>query len=108
MLLSFRESPAVRDPAFLISGKREELLGIGTLAMLAGAHAEEIGAHAPPHRSAVFLAHASPPSHTATDSELIVSGLVRSTRNRRLRGVRGLNPRLSRRDPFGTISTDFF
>jgi hypothetical protein len=39
---------------------KRELFGIGTLAMLASAQAEENGPHTPPRRPAVFLAHASP------------------------------------------------
>jgi len=33
---------------------KRELFGIGTLAMLARAHAEENGTHKPPHKPAVF------------------------------------------------------
>jgi hypothetical protein len=63
--------------------------------MLACAHAEENGAHTPPHRPAVFLTHASPPSHIAADSELINSAFVRSSRNRRVRAGEGFNRRVS-------------
>jgi len=55
-------------------------------AMLAHAPAEENGSHKPPRKPAVFLTHASPPSHIAADSDLIISALVGSHRNRRVRG----------------------
>jgi hypothetical protein len=61
--------------------------------MLAGEHAEENGAHTPPRNPAVFLAHASPPSRNAADSELMISALVGSRRNRRVRGGEGFNRR---------------
>jgi hypothetical protein len=51
-------------------------LGIGTLALLANTQAKENGAHTPPRRPAVFLAHASPLSRDAADSVLIISALV--------------------------------
>ena len=63
--------------------------------MLASPHADENGAHTPPRRPAVFLAHASPPSHTAADSELIILALAGSRRNRRVRGGKGFNRRVS-------------
>ena len=69
---------------------KRELLGIGTLAMLAIAHAEENGSHTPPRRSAVFSTHASPPWHIAADSELFNSA--------------DFFGYFSRRDPFGTFS----
>ena len=65
------------------------------LAMLANAHAEENGSHMPSRRPAVFLTHASPPSHIATDSELINSAFVGSHRNRRVRAREGFNRRVS-------------
>src|SRR5450759_1219095 len=74
---------------------KRELLGIGTLAMLAHTHAEENGSHTPPHMPAVFLTHASPPSHIAADSELIDSAFIGSSRNRRVRRGKGFNRRVS-------------
>jgi hypothetical protein len=59
--------------------------------MLAYAHAEENGSHALPRRPAVFLTHASPPSHIAADSELINAALFGSRRNRWVRGGEGFN-----------------
>ena len=44
---------------------KRELLGIGTLAMLASAHAEENGRHTLPRKPAVFLTLASLPSRNA-------------------------------------------
>ena len=63
--------------------------------MLPNAHAEENVSHTPPHRPAVFLTHASPPSHIAADSEPINSAFVGSRRNRWVRGVKGFNRRVS-------------
>jgi hypothetical protein len=61
--------------------------------MLAGALAEENGTHMPSRRPAVFLTHASSPSHIAADSELINSAFVGSRRNRWLRAREGFNRR---------------
>jgi hypothetical protein len=63
--------------------------------MLAHAPSEENGSHKPPRKPAVFLTHASPPSHIAADSDLIISALVLSHRNRRVRGGGGFNRRVS-------------
>jgi hypothetical protein len=63
--------------------------------MLPRAHAEENGTHMPPRRPAVFLTHASPPSHIAADSEPINAALFVSSRNRRVRRVEGFNRRVS-------------
>jgi hypothetical protein len=59
---------------------KRELLGIGTLAMLARAHAEENGTLTPPRGPAVFLTHASPVSYIAADSDIINSAFVKSRR----------------------------
>jgi len=48
-----------------------------------------------PRKPAVFLTHASPPSHAAADSEFINSALFGSSRNRRVRGREGFNRRVS-------------
>ena len=48
-----------------------------------------------PHMLAVFLTHASPPSRNAADSELIISALIGSHRNRWVRGAEGFNRRVS-------------
>jgi hypothetical protein len=110
---------------------KRELLGIGTLAMLANTHSEENGAHTLPHMPAVFLSHASPPSHIAADSEFSISALVGSRRFVRRGGkdsIEGFNfgaplrrtgchPSWRTRNcqhvrlglnPSVTISTDFF
>jgi hypothetical protein len=63
--------------------------------MFPNAHAEENGAHTPPYMPAVFLTHASPPSHIAADSELINAALFGSRRNRWVRGGKGFNRRVS-------------
>jgi hypothetical protein len=44
---------------------------------------------------AVFLTHASPPSHIAADSEIINAALSDSHRNRRVRAGEGFNRRVS-------------
>jgi hypothetical protein len=62
--------------------------------MLPHALAEENGSHMPPHMQAVFLTHASLPSHNAADSDLINATLVGSYRNRWVRGG-GFNRRVS-------------
>ncbi len=72
---------------------KRELLGIGTLAMFASAHAEENGSHTPPCKPAVFLTHASSPSHIAADFELFNSAFIGSRRNRRVRRGEGFNRR---------------
>jgi len=48
-----------------------------------------------PHMLAVFLTHASPPSHIAADSEIINAALFDSHRNRRVRAGEGFNRRVS-------------
>jgi hypothetical protein len=53
--------------------------------MLPTAQAEENGSLRPPHKPAVFLPHASPPSHFATDSEHVISAFVWKNRNRWVR-----------------------
>jgi hypothetical protein len=63
--------------------------------MLAHTHAEENGIHMPSRKPAVFLTHASPPSHIAADSEIINSAFVGSHRNRQVRGEKGFNRRVS-------------
>ncbi len=50
-----KQSPAVRDPAFHIFGKREELLGIGMLAMLSHTQPGENGSRLPPAHASRFL-----------------------------------------------------
>jgi hypothetical protein len=65
--------------------KQRELLAIGTHAMLPGAHAEENGLPMPLHQQAVFLTHASPPSHNTADSEFLISRFVGLHRNRWVR-----------------------
>ena len=49
----------------------------------------------PPRKPAVFLTHASPPSHIAADSEHINSAFVGSRRNRWVRAGEGFNRRVS-------------
>jgi hypothetical protein len=63
--------------------------------MLPNTHAKEDDSHTPPRKLAVFLTHASPPSHTAADSELINAAAFGSSRNRRARGGKGFNRRVS-------------
>jgi hypothetical protein len=63
--------------------------------MLTCAHAEENGSRSPPHMLAVFLTHASPPSHIAADSEIINAALFGSLRNRWVRAGEGFNRRVS-------------
>jgi hypothetical protein len=48
-----------------------------------------------PHMPAVFLTHASPPSHIAADSEIINAALFGSRRNRWVRAGVGFNRRVS-------------
>jgi len=53
--------------------------------MIPNALAEENGSRMPPHMPAVFLTHASLPSHIAADSDLINSAFTGSHRNRWVR-----------------------
>jgi hypothetical protein len=48
-----------------------------------------------PRKPAVFLTHASPPSHIAADSEFFNSAFIGSRRNLRVRGGEGFNRRVS-------------
>jgi len=61
--------------------------------MLADAQAGENGSHSPRHKPAVFLTHASPPSHTAADSGFMDAALFGSRRNRWVRRGEGFNRR---------------
>jgi len=63
--------------------------------MLPNTHAEENGLHTPPRKPAVFLTHASPPSHIAADSKHLNSAFVAQHRNRQVRGGKGFNRRVS-------------
>jgi hypothetical protein len=53
--------------------------------MLPTAHAEENGSLIPLRKPAVFLTHASLPSHKAADSEILKSAFVEQSRNRWVR-----------------------